>query len=337
MSIQMSENNPTVRIDHEDAERKNILFVDWMLGNACNYACSYCPPALHDGTERWVPATTILTFAEAVTRHAARQHRKVVFQLAGGEVTAIPYFLETLRSLKALGIATLIISNGTKHLDWWEKAVPFLDEVVLTFHPERAVLDHFLRVVQMVSAGIRTHVNVAAPPERFDACVHVAETLANACTDITITLKPMLIGFSDKLYPYTPQQLEILQSRPFTAPSSTHRPSFRGPMLATDADGSLTRFEASQFVATGRNQWFSWQCNAGLELLCIKSSGDIFRGECKVGGKIGNVADVPNISWPAAAITCTRKTCSCLLDIMTTRWHDPASAVPTGLHLVNLR
>src|SRR5579875_428336 len=210
MSIQMSENNPTVRIDHEDAERKNILFVDWMLGNACNYACSYCPPALHDGTERWVPATTILTFAEAVTRHAARQHRKVVFQLSGGEVTAIPYFLETLRSLKALGIATLIISNGTKHLDWWEKAVPFLDAVVLTFHPERAVLDHFLRVVQMVSAGIRTHVNVAAPPERFDACVHVAETLANACTDITITPKPMLLGFSDKLSPYTPQQLEIL-------------------------------------------------------------------------------------------------------------------------------
>jgi organic radical activating enzyme len=312
----------TARIDHSDSQRKNILFVDWMLGNACNYACSYCPPALHNGTERWVPASTILNFAKAIAGHAAQQNKSLVFQLAGGEVTAIPFFLETLKALRDLGIKTLIISNGTKDLSWWQKAVSILDEVVLTFHPEQAILDHFLNVVQITSGAIRTHVNVAAPPEHFERSLYVAETLERECSNISITLKPMLVDFKDELYPYDPLQLGILQTRQFATPIHKHASAARGAMIATYADGSTELLEASQFVSTGRNLWGGWQCNAGIELLCIKPSGDIFRGECKVGGRMGNIADPDNIFWPLQSITCTKNTCSCLLDIMTTRWKN---------------
>ena len=35
-------------------EGPNYLFIDWMLGNTCNFSCSYCDPNVHNGTTPWI-------------------------------------------------------------------------------------------------------------------------------------------------------------------------------------------------------------------------------------------------------------------------------------------
>ena len=42
------------KIIYEDAKRDKALFVDWSLGNHCNFSCSYCPTNLHDGSALWL-------------------------------------------------------------------------------------------------------------------------------------------------------------------------------------------------------------------------------------------------------------------------------------------
>ena len=42
------------KIVYVDEKRNNALWIDWTLGNSCNFSCSYCPDNLHDGTANWV-------------------------------------------------------------------------------------------------------------------------------------------------------------------------------------------------------------------------------------------------------------------------------------------
>jgi len=39
-----------VRLEHGNPELANIVNVNWCMGNTCNFACTYCPPGLHNGT-----------------------------------------------------------------------------------------------------------------------------------------------------------------------------------------------------------------------------------------------------------------------------------------------
>jgi organic radical activating enzyme len=308
-----------IRIDHAAAERKNILVVDWMLGNSCNYECHYCPPSLHNGSLRWVDSQKIMNFAERLAALCKARSFCVYFQFSGGEVTLLPNFLNMLGQLRELGCQLAILSNGSRSLDWWSDAVKFLDQVVLTFHPEGADLHHFTAVANLSGARIRTHLNVAAPPDFFEIAHTAAKHLAANCQDVTILLKPMLVDFGESLYPYTPEQINILKTEKFLAQFSRPVVSTRGEMLATLADGTRRVMQANQFLAEGLNKWRGWECNIGLELLSIAQSGAIYRGACREGGPVGHIDKYLEFALPEAPIICKKNACVCLLDVMTSR------------------
>ena len=308
-----------LRIDHAVPARKNILFVTWMLGNVCNYACSYCPSALHDGSRPWVSSRRFLRFIERLVQLAKLEGRRIYIQLGGGEVTLIPDFLDVLKELKNLGCQTAIISNGTRGGNWWSEAVEYLDEAILTFHPENAQLKHFRSIVDIASRKTRTHVNIAAPPDYFEVALGTAQYLVKTCNDFTITLKPMLVDFGDTLYPYSDEQLQIMQLQHFDIRCTHPVESVRGDMLVTMSNGETRIMEACQFLVDGTNHWSGWECDIGLELLSVKYSGEIYRGLCHEGGLIGHI-DLPDqFILPNTGIVCTKETCVCLLDVMTSR------------------
>lgn len=319
-----------LRLDHALPERRRLLFVDWMIGNACNYACHYCPPSLHDGSQRWIPAETIVKFSSHLAALASERGQEVVLQMAGGEVTTIPGFIRMLAALREQHVRPLIISNATRESEWWERAAEYLDEVVLTYHPERASLEHFTDVARTVGQRITTHVNVAAPPDYFEVSLAAARHLAANCTDITIRLKPMLLGFGEQLYPYGENQLRMLREERFETAMTRPRSAARAEMLAWFEDGSNHVFDAGHLLAAGLNRWKGWSCDIGIELLCIRHSGEIFRGECGVGGQIGHLRQGREFRLPADGVLCTRNSCSCLLDIMSSRRANASPALAGG-------
>src|SRR5579875_1545742 len=150
-----------VRIDHSDPSRADILFVDWLLGNQCNYACSYCPASLHDGSRPWQPLEVVSAFAEHLIAISRQRGKKVCFQLIGGEVTLIRGLSSLLSRISELGGQVGLISNGSRDLAWWKEVREHLDFAILTFHPEQGRAEHIRRVAQYLSETIRTHVNVA--------------------------------------------------------------------------------------------------------------------------------------------------------------------------------
>jgi len=310
---------PAVRLEQETKDRKDLLMVNWELGNTCNYECSYCPAELHDGSHAWPTHDAIVQFVERLVALTRPHARTIHIQFTGGEVTLVRGLGGLLRTLRDLGCRLSIISNGSRSVLWWTDLLPQLDAAVLTFHPESAKIEHFERVVQLLSASIRTHVNVTAPPAFFESALAVFERLGRLCPDTTMLLKPLLVDFGDQLYPYSAEQLEILthSQREARVRRSSYDP--RGDMLVTYADGSSARKGPSTFVADGTNQWFGWECDVGLELLSIDMDGRIYRSLCREGGELGHISDPGSFALPVQPVACTRDRCSCLLDIMTSR------------------
>lgn len=308
-----------VRMDHSDPQRANVLFVDWLITNACNYACSYCPSSLHDGTLPAQEPGTVIRFCERLIDLCTPRKQQVCFQFTGGEVTLMPELLMVLDAISALGAQVGLISNGSRQLSWWRQARDKLNFVVLTYHPERASAIHICAVARFLSERIRTHVNVATPPNFFDHCVGVASMLEQSCQNMSITLKPMFIEFGTDLYRYAPEQMRIFREREFKPALTRPLMSTRGEMLATFEDSSTMQLPATAFITRQINNWRGWSCNVGIELLSIKPSGEVYRSLCQAGGQIGHVSSPESFALPDNPVLCPHTICTCQTDIMVSR------------------
>lgn len=310
-----------IRVEHARPELARITLVDWTLGNSCNYACSYCPAVLHDGSIAWPPLEVLTRFVDRLAEHYRRMGREVVFQLTGGEPTVYPQFLELLGHVRGCGCKVGVISNGSRTLRWWGEARRLLDQTVLTHHVEFVELGHFVEVVRLLAERVRTHVNVTMHPERFEECLAAAGRIAAECADVTLTLKPLLVGFGSETYAYSPGQREVIERTRFEVRRTRPVEAARGLMRLTYEDGASELLKPAQLIVRGLNRFAGWRCQAGVELLAVDARGRVFRGLCREGGMVGQVSD-EELALPSEPVTCTRATCHCATDLMTTRWAD---------------
>jgi organic radical activating enzyme len=315
-------------VEHTNAGHARVVLVDWMLGNACSYACSYCPKALHDGSAGWQRVEDVVAFYDRLRRHYMDQRGKQVWlQFTGGEPTMHPQIIRLLQAASQQGFTVSLISNASRTPRFWGKIAPYLDSVILTYHNEFADLDHFRSVGRHLAGQMAVHINVTMRPDQFDRTLDEARALREAMPGASITLKPLRVGFDAELYDYTPDQLAVMsRGLPQTAGQSGPMP--RGTMTVQDSTGRRTMVRVTELVVRGHNRWKGYRCNAGLESLRVMGDGQITRAVCSVGGVIGRLGGP--IALPQAPILCTAEVCSCTADILITkaRLRGPASTAP---------
>src|ERR1700756_4144631 len=115
----------------------NGMFVMWLLGNTCPYKCSYCNSDFNGGDFEFHSLETVQKGLALMPR------AHVMF--SGGEPKYHPKFEEILAT-KPDFINASVISNGARHKSFWERVVPELFSIILTFHVEFAFdkLDRFI-------------------------------------------------------------------------------------------------------------------------------------------------------------------------------------------------
>jgi hypothetical protein len=310
------------RLDHECPDHARWVLVDWTLGTACNFRCSYCPPSLHDGKKPFPPPDRIIEFGRVLTRHYGMLSRSVFIQFTGGEVSLYSQLPELLKSLNELGIRCSVISNGSRGPAFWSNLSQSLHSVVLTHHIEFADPDRFRAIAQLLSDRIRTHIQVTMVPARFAECLDRARALRAACPKATIGLKALRVRFGSNLYRYTPEQLAVLRTPPIQPPVDPAPGGVRGRMRLTDTNGTRV-LSAARILASGLNKWQGWSCSAGKELLAVSADGDVYRGLCREGGCLGNIKTA--VDLPTENVICGRPGCTCLTDIMTTKIRTAAA------------
>ena len=308
-----------IKLVHLQPKNEEWFVVNWCLGNTCNYECSYCPAALHDGSKRWPDPNSIKNFIAKVKDHYF--HKQVYFEFTGGEVTLYKHFLEICQFCNEMGIKVGLISNGSRTIRYWEENKKYFDHVCLSFHPEFADPEHFINVVKVLNNDVRTHVNIMMSPEKFEYCYEVADKVRK-CGNISMALQPLIHDFGDTLYDYTGFQKKIFdRQHDLMTKKIVWTKTFdyyRGAMQMIYEDGTTAISSAHRFISDKTNDWSGWKCYAGIEQLIVDMDGAIFRGWCKVGDAVGHIDD-KDLNLPMEPIVCNKTMCHCNFDIMCTK------------------
>ena len=163
------------KLVHSEPDLTDWFVVNWCLGNTCNFACSYCPEGLHNGSRGWPELDTIKNFITVVKN--THKDKKIYFEFTGGEVTMYRHFIDVCKFCTEQGIKVGFISNGSRTLRYWEENKQYFDHVCLSFHPEAADPDHFIEVVKILHMDLRVHVNIMMSPDKFELSHNVANRI----------------------------------------------------------------------------------------------------------------------------------------------------------------
>ena len=128
---------------------KNLLRIEFMIGNTCNFNCWYCFKGSHEGTHRWTDDMEQLVenFKHLFSKYRAVGKEMLELHIVGGEPTLWPKLGEFVTEIrKHIPAYITISSNGSRTLRWWEKFGTVFDKILLSCHHKEVDIDHFIKV-----------------------------------------------------------------------------------------------------------------------------------------------------------------------------------------------
>ena len=300
--------------------------VEWMLGNTCNYDCSFCSDEFKSGDKKYLDINIYIDTCKRLIEQSG--DKKVWFKLTGGEPTLYPKLIELLKFIKSTGNFTYIITNGSRTLRYWEelKQANCVDFIAISMHPEqKADVNHIIDVIN-VFKDIDTIVttNITCVPEYFDVAVESFYKIYNSCPTL-INLQQINDEFGMSKYSENQIKLLLLHSNKVTptyhAKPKSNIPSeysyHSGQLKFTYSDGSTKKDHAINFIKRGEDNFNGYLCDAGKKFIRI-THDTIQRAICGEGKK-WSIYD-ENL-FATNSIECTRSKCDCTLDMIQQKKH----------------
>ena len=302
----------------------DYLFIDWDLGNTCNFSCSYCASFVHDGSIPWVNIDKVDNLIEQIRdNYQSKEFR--LYNLLGGEPTAYPKLPQLIKKIKSIDPDTIIRihTNGSRTPRYWKENCQYMDEVLISCHPEFINVKTTCENINiLIENNVAISVMVAMSINSWDKCLDIANKILEK-TNVPISMKPLqkILGFEDRM-DYTAKQEQIITDwnynikpknilKNFVSSQMKWRSSKTGKEIYVD--------NVNQLIVDNTNHWRDWYCYIGLDSLFIRSTGDVKVGsDCNPDYIIGNYLDSNSIKWPTKPIKCNYDSCFCGAD-MTTR------------------
>ena len=320
------------------------VHIQWSMGNTCNYDCEYCPTTLHNGTKPWLSTELYLNTIHKICTYYRDKGRHLHFELIGGEVTTIPGFETILKTIAEYGASTVVYTNGSRTVRWWDEAKEYLEGVVITYHPLTMEEDHLFEVVKTLKGYCTIDLNIAGIGGQVEELGVVADRLRDlfkdnaqqSIYDVNITVKTMYqkyLGNNNNqqapYYAYTENELAVLQ-RPGVIPrppepqpeeDTTPQEPEHERFWATEflyEDGSVKYVQSHQIINEGLNSFKGMKCELGYDGINIDMNGEIISSWC--GAKnFGNITQIESWDLPKTETVCPHEFCNNLNDISITK------------------
>ena len=308
--------------------RKNYetFFVTWSLHNFCNFRCEYCPSNLNNGTTKNINFEKVKKFYFKLKQIVGS--KKIIFAFSGGEPTLHPEFVDIIKFLSDNECEICMTTNGSRGIEWWKQAEPYIDHMVISYHPRWTKKDKLKEDIDFLSETCWINLDLMMIPEYWDAILKVGETF-KGYKNVAVTYLPIQQDFGTKskgLINYSPEQLNFLQNppnywgdfKPAEHKLKKCRYNFgRGyKYMAIQESGQevVKKLDYKYIIANNLNRFNGYECDLGKEGLVIELNGNIYYAYCHVGGCIGNIND-DNLNLNIDSVICNRDICSCSVDI----------------------
>ena len=271
-----------------------MIRIQWLLGNHCNYNCSYCPIELKSGTvgppddHRFKAA-----FNEIVTRF---DNFSLEFQ--GGEPTFYKPLIDCIidSDINRERQKICLHTNGSLDIDIWQKIIDKISRVELTIHPEYAQTSHITRVLDLFLQHGR-EIAFKIPALAYDWTKTVNLYRKYKFSGASVNLQMLYTNYTkgnNQYYDYTPDQWE-------------HFYELEGINIRQEPE--VEKEQPTYKKMHNLNNFYGHMCQAGLDQFVIMYNGDLYRGWCRSGGSFGNLYDLENLNWPVEGIICPKEQC----------------------------
>lgn len=266
--------------------KSTYAVIDWVLGNYCNYKCSYCFPNCNTGTSR-VPKlddqmkTNIRHLVNELLTKSKGE--KIYFNLVGGEPTVYHDFENLIVFLKELGDVG-VVTNGSRTVRWWEWAADYLNKVNISYHTEFSNIEHIANVVDAIKNKTLVSVYSIMNDKMFDKAVSGVNFLFDKFKedDVYVSLK-VLRSHDNAVINYTSSQKKTIDSlykkiKSVVKVKRDENP-FGDTRIITEGGKHDNRFSPPMLVHMTGN-FKNYKCTAHQEFLQINANGYVGQMSC---------------------------------------------------------
>ena len=338
--------------EHAKGGDPRVITCTWFIGKRCNYDCSYCASFYHDNYSPHVTKESAYNFIDQLDIYAQSQKKKFKMSITGGEPFVNPDFLNILAYAKQKPSLTqlAVVSNGSIPLQIYLKATKYLTNITISLHLEQSqqvterTIDNILKLNQIKT--LFCNVNLMLLPGKLNQVKDIITIFEkNNVKYITRKIEPPFEDTTqvikkgdtqaikreqetfvyDKIHGknqnkqdletrlqeyYSQEELEFL---------STKEVNWNNIRLHRETD--MLELNTDELKARGLNTWLGWQCFIGIDSLYIQHNGEVYRGNCLLGDKLGDIGG--EINWPSQPLVCTATSCGCNADMMVRKTKDP--------------
>jgi organic radical activating enzyme len=301
-----------IEVRHES----NYIIIDWVLGNFCNYKCSYCFPGANTGDQRPPKISeeiknNIRHLISEIKKHQ-KEEKIINFTLSGGEPTMY-HDLENLVSfLKTLGTVT-IITNGSRTIEWWKDHWQYVDYAIVSYHTESADFDHIAQLTTFLSSRISVSLHVMMHYENFDSSVDTYNRFYNDLKNYRINIQPKFIRLRNGQLPYSQDQKNILMNLPV---EQRTKDDFIDEKIIIDTGTVVEKFNSKTLGNLTGSYKSNYTCAAHTQFLQIDRFGNV--GKISCGTQFNEEVNILDSSFIAKFkiekeyVQCESQNCNCL-------------------------
>ncbi len=284
----------------------NHKIITWVMGNVCNYSCSYCSDDLNGGKHKFPKLETAIDIFKKF-----RGESPIYFEITGGEPTLWPQLGDYVDEISDENTYIEVASNGSRSPQFWKNFNSKVDFFYLSFHAESANEENFTKTLEALNERYLIQVTLLIQPKYWTRIKKYYDYLKNERTDLKINITPSPIRpkFGEKFIDgMTPEIKSIWNDKP------TKRAGVMPLAVPKDLHINDKPVNWKNFQLGGYNIFEGMMCYAPKNRLYIGPSGNVFHASCLVNGPLGNVYDksysLPNIEY----VVCQKQKCGCKVD-----------------------
>jgi organic radical activating enzyme len=263
----------------------DLLRIEYMLGNVCNYKCWYCFPGSNEGDMPWPDIDLAKkNIYDLLSYYKNQGKNKFQFYLIGGEPTIWKELPNLITHLKSSFNCNFSIStNASRSVNWWRQNAHNFDSIEISVHHQFVDLNHIKQVIKILQdKKIEFVVNVLMDPDNFDKCKKIIENLKTKKNKFTLIAKYVHFNGMTR---YDENQKEYFENHIKQYPSlwdSIFNKNKIQPLrikVVTENDQKIKVKNDSWFSLNKLNHFQGWSCNLGKDHIVIQSNG-IISGNC---------------------------------------------------------
>jgi organic radical activating enzyme len=260
----------------------DLLRIELVLSDYCNYECWYCFPGSNAATQPWPKLKNIVDNITHILDYY-KEHlgkKQFVLHVTGGEPTLWKDFGEFAKHFHEYGCVISMSSNGSRTLRWWKEYGHYFDHVILSCHHEAVDVAHTNAVADILyDKKVWVNAIVLMDPRAWDKCVGIVSQLKQSKRRWSITAVEV---FHSTVH-YTKEQFEYISKSCKRLPNPIYYFFYKKTIYKKATvffnDGTKKTVGHNWLLLNKLHAFNGWDCNIGIDTFVINKRGEL-SGAC---------------------------------------------------------